>query len=152
STGHPRPMNPALPSSCSHATRTSKPTSSSPGPPRPFSSAYSPTTWSASQSATSRRNCSSSSESSTSTMWSGGRHSGGNCHQLDPHAVGVGEEQQVDAGTLARVLDDGGAAVDEPLGGHLEVADVEGEVREPHLVAHRGRRAADARLDEMQQL
>ena len=35
STGQPRPMNPALPSSCSHATRTSKPTSSSPGPPRP---------------------------------------------------------------------------------------------------------------------
>ena len=51
STGQPTPMKPALPSSCSQATRTSKPTSSSPGPPRPRSSAYSPTTWSASQAA-----------------------------------------------------------------------------------------------------
>src|SRR5690349_11037042 len=151
STGHPSPMKPALPSSCSHATRTSKPTSSSPGPPRPFSSAYSPTTWSASHVATSRRKRSSSSVSSTSAMRSG-RHLGGEGHELDAHAVGVGQEQEVDAGAGARLLDHGGAAGDEVLRGGLEVVDVERQVGEAHLVAHRRRRAAHPGLGEVEQL
>ena len=48
---------------------------------------------------------------------SGGRRSGGRGHELDPHAVGIGEEEQVDAGAGARLLDDGRAAVDEVLRG-----------------------------------
>ena len=39
SVGQPRPIQPASPSTFSQRSRMSKPTSSSPGPPRPFSEA-----------------------------------------------------------------------------------------------------------------
>ncbi len=42
--GQPSPIQPASPSTRSQSTRMSKPTSSSPGPPRPFNEANSPTT------------------------------------------------------------------------------------------------------------
>ena len=44
-------------------------------------------------------------------------------HELDAHTVGVGQEQEVDARAGARLLDHGGAAVDEVLRGRVEVVD-----------------------------
>src|SRR4029453_1887723 len=62
SCGQPMPIQPPLPSSRSHAARSSNSSCSSPGPPRPRTAANSPVNRSSSQSRAGRRNASSSSE------------------------------------------------------------------------------------------
>ena len=147
STGQPRPMNPALPSSCSHATANVEADVLVAGTAAPLQLRV----LTDDVVGQPGRDVAPEARVVVGELDVGHRQARER-HELDPHAVGVGQEQEVDPGTRPRLLDHGRAALDEVRGGGLEVVDVERQVGEPDLVAHRGRRAVDVRIDEVQQL
>ena len=139
-TGHPSPMNPARPSSRSHATRASNPKSSSPGPPRPRSSANSPTTWASSQPALGNQRY-----RPVGAQYTAFASAVAQRYGRDVQEYILWNEPNL-------LVEHQRAVLEQPFRRGVDIGDVEAEMREPELVPPLRRRTDRPWLGELEQL